>query len=594
MEGSNIYAFNLGVGDGRGSSTTLFYPRRIGRSPHFDGEDGVQEGADNYDIDQPVATSILGAAKLTSKTADGWSIGVMEAITAREEATIQYDRASESHVVEPLTSYFVSRIQRDLNEGRTSLGVIITSVDRDLSGAVGEALFGASQQDAALMRGNLNSWARSGGIDFRHRFADDTYELETAVAGTRIHGSTEAILRAQEHPNRFYQRPDATHLNVDPTLTSLGGYYTKVVLSKIKGEHVIWALGNLTYSPGFESNDMGFSGQVDQHNQFIWAQIRENDPGKVLRQWQVNLNLWSSFTFAGLKEPTALGGNVNSGLTLLNYWQIHGGLMLNAPTLHVKALWGGPAMRQDPMYNGWYKIGSDDRKAVSFGLEGWHGGQWKSGVKWTGVGPNVTWRPNNYFSMRLAGFYNHMFDTWANWDDYGPTPDLQTGDQHYIMATLTRNTLSATLRFDLTLSPTLSIQFYGSPFVTAGAYTDDKLAITEQALDPDFDRRFATVTAEQRDFDGNPNTYDLDGDGIANVDMLDTWGIRDFNFKQFNSNLVVRWEYVTGSSIFLVWSRNMSEFLETGAFSAGEDLQDLFGLEGENVFLIKASYLFSI
>ena len=596
VEGSNIYAFGLGVGDGGGSSTTLFYPRRIGRSPHFSGEGGVDGDADLYEVNQPIATTILGAAKLTGKTANGWSIGVLEAVTAREEARIDYGggRSPVNYVVEPLTNYFVSRLQRDLNGGRTSLGVIVTSVDRDLSGALGERLFGASQQDGALMEANLPRWGRSGGIDFRHRFAEDTYELEAAVAGTRISGSKDAILLAQEHPNRFFQRPDAPHLKVDPYLTSLSGYYTKAVLSKIKGKHLVWAVGNLRFSPGFESNDIGFSRSVDKNNQFLWVQLRENDPGKILRRWRLNLNARSSFTFAGLDEMTSLGGNLNGGLTLLNYWQFGGGYNLNASILNVNALWGGPAMLQDPGRGGWAWLNSDERKAISFGLSAWGGGQPRSGVEWRGMSPNLTWRPNNYFSLRLSGEYEFMLDTWANWGGYGPTTDLQTGEEHYIMADLTRNTLSATLRFDLTLSPTLSIQFYGSPFVTAGAYTNDKVAQLEHALDPEFDRRFTSVTAEQRDFDGSPDTYDLDGDGIANVDMLEAWGVRDFNFKQFNSNLVVRWEYITGSSIFLVWSRNMSEFLEHGVYSAGNDLRDLLQLEGENVFLIKASYLLNI
>ena len=595
VEGSNIYAFRLGFGDGGGSSTTLFYPRRIGRSPHFSAEDGVDADADIYDVDQPRATAILGAAKLTGKTASGWSIGILEALTTRVEAQITYaDRPTENYVVEPLTNYFVTRLQKDLNAGRTSLGIIVTSVNRDLEGSLANTLFGYAQQDSELMKSSLRDRALSGGIDFRHRFKDDTYELEASLAGSSVRGSAGAILNAQTHPNRYFQRPGATHLSVDSTLTSLGGFYGKAVLSKIKGEHWVWTVGNLSFSPGFEANDLGFSRRVDNNNQFFWVQYRENDPGNVIRRWRVNFNGWSAFTFAGAEEMTELGGNVNAGITLLNYWQIYTGLNVSAPAVHTTALWGGPAMRRDATIGGGYWIGSDSRKAVSFSLNGNAGGQPESGVKWRGIRPNLTWRPTKFFTMRLSGSYNYMLDTWAAWGGYAPTPDLQTGAEHYIMAELERQTISTTLRVDLTLTPTLSIQFYGSPFVTAGTYSNDKIVNIDKAMADKFADRFTPITAEQRDYDQNPGTYDLDGDGITNVDMPGYWGNRDFNYKAFNSNLVVRWEYITGSSIFLVWSRNMSEFLDTGAFSAGQDLRGLFGLEGENIFLLKASYLLNI
>ena len=595
VEGSNIYAFNLGFGDGGNSSTSLFYPRRIGRSPHFSAENGVDADADIYDVDQPKATAILGAAKLTGKTANGWSIGILEALTSRVEAQISYaDRPTENYVVEPLTNYFVTRLQKDLNAGRTSLGFIVTSVVRDLDGSLANSLFGKAQQDSELMITSLRDRALSGGIDFRHRFKDDTYELEASLAGSRIRGSSAAILSAQTHPNRYFQRPGATHISVDSSLTSLSGFYAKAVLSKIKGEHWVWAVGNVSFSPGFEANDLGFSRRVDSNTQFFWVQYRENDPGKYIRRLRFNFNGWSGFTFAGLEEVTELGGNINGGVTLLNYWDLYGGLNVNAPAIHTTALWGGPAMRKDTNIGGWYWIGSDARKAVSFGFNGWGGGAPGSGGEWRGVSPNVTWRPTKFFTLRLSGSYNYNLDTWAAWGGYAPTPDLQTGEEHYIMADLERQTLSTTLRVDLTLTPTLSIQFYGSPFVTAGTYTNDKIVNIDKAMAAKFDDRFTPITTAQRDYDQNPGTYDLDGDGITNVDMVGYWGNRDFNYKAFNSNLVVRWEYITGSSIFLVWSRNMSEFLNTGAFSAGQDLQGLFGLEGENIFLLKASYLLNI
>ena len=121
----------------------------------------------------------------------------------------------------------------------------------------------------------------------------------------------------------------------------------KVGLSKVRCEPWRGAVGELTYSPGFDANDLGYHRSVDRRTQFIWVQRREDQPGDLIRSWQLNFNAWSGFTSAGLKEMTELGRNLNGNLTLLNYWQLGGGLNANLPGLHFTSLWGGPARRTD-------------------------------------------------------------------------------------------------------------------------------------------------------------------------------------------------------------------------------------------------------
>lgn len=569
VEGGNIFSFTLGLGDNPMANNSLFYTRRIGRSPQHEPD------TDGY-MSMPTATSILAAGKLSGKTSSGWSIGMMNAVTAEERATIRFeDVPTTRETVEPLTNYFVSRVQKDFREGKTTIGGIVTATNRQLD------------KDYLTF---LHKDAYSGGIDINHLFGNETYQIVGTLALTNVRGSKEALLGTQQSANHYFQRPDAHHLRVDSSATQLTGYAHVLALVKVKGEHWRWALGEWTYSPGFEANDLGFSRQVDNSTQFIWAQYREDDPGDVIRRWNLNLNLWSGFTFGGLDEILALGGNVNGDLTFMNYWHVGMGYNVEAPVLHTSALWGGPAMLADARRNLWFNVQSDYRKSLSAGLNGWGGESPESGVWWRGLAPRITWRPTNYFSLQVSTRWNKMYDTWATWDDFGPITDEQTCKQHYIMVTLDHNTLSTTLRFDLTLTPNLSIQYYGSPYVTAGAYTQDKLVIEDQARADRFDDRFHTFTAAERDYDGDPYTYDTDGDGVTNFEL---WN-RDFNYKQFNSNLVVRWEYQTGSAIYFVWSQNMSQDLEIGDFDLDKDLRGLFKVDAENVFLIKASYLLNI
>lgn len=586
LEGSNIFNYALGFGDGGMGSTTLFYPRRIGRSPQ-----SYPDYEEAY-INSPRSTAILAAGKLSGKTADGWSVGIMNAVAAEEVATINFTdgRAAESEVVEPMTNYFVGRIQKDFNKGNTTVGGILTHIARDIGG---DSFFGLASDGNPHLDG-LRSGAITGGVDFRHKFADGNYEIEGSISATNVTGSAEAIENTQMSSVRYFQRPDAKHLGVDPTRTSLSGFASKLIFSKVRGKHVRGAAGYWATSPGFEPNDLGFMRSVDNHGGFVWAQYRENDPGKYIRSYSVNLNAWTGFTFSGFDERAVLGGNINGNLTFMNYWRMNAGRNINLPSLNLNALWGGPAMQGLMMKDLWWNINSDSRKAFSFGLNGWGGGDPDGIEKWSGLSPSMTWRPNNFFSLRMSTGYNTRHDEWTTWGGYGPLEDQQsaTGETRYIMAEINSTTLSTTLRFDLTLSPTLSIQFYGSPFVTAGKYTNDKMVLEDMTRAEQFDDRFHIFTDAETSYDpvANEHYYDSDGDGITNF----TVGNRDYNYKQFNSNLVVRWEYQTGSAIYLVWARNMSKGVEMGDFNLLKDLETLFNLDAENVLMLKASYLLNI
>ncbi|MEE9464452.1 MAG: DUF5916 domain-containing protein [Candidatus Neomarinimicrobiota bacterium] len=567
VEGGNIFDFSLGGG---GNRSSLFYPRRIGRSPQHSPD------TEGY-VEQPTSTAILVAGKLSGKTASGLSIGVLNTVTAEEHATIRYeDQATEHETIEPLTNYFVTRLQQDFRQGKTSVGGIMTATNRKIR----------DEQLDFLRRD-----AYAGGIDFRHLFNDDTYEISGSFVTTDVLGSVDAIWDTQENSIHYFQRPDAHHLSVDTTATNLTGYSYAVTVSKVKGEHWRGMFREASFSPGFEANDLGYHRGVDRNNQFAWIQYREDDPGNTIRNWQLNLNAWHGYTYAGFKETTMKGANVNGSLTLLNYWRMGAGYNFNLPTIHLWALWGGPAMRTDFSRNLWLYLASDDRKDLSFVLMGYRGGAPESGVWWTGGDPSVTWRPTDYFSLTASASFHVGYDSWTNWSDYEPTENQQTGEEHFIMASLEQETVETTLRFDLTLSPTLSIQFYGSPYVTAGRFSEDKLVVEGKTRSKHFDERFHTFTAEERDYDGNPNTYDTDGDGITNYELPSG---RDFNYKQFNSNLVIRWEYQTGSAVYLVWSRNMSQELDNGTFSYGRDMRQLFRADAENVFMLKASYLLNL
>jgi hypothetical protein len=188
IEGKNITNFNIGLGDGDVGNDNLFYSRRIGRRPQ--GNPELKEG---WNSDIPTFTSILGAAKLTGKTKNGLSLGFVEAMTANEKAEIDTVGGTTRQTVEPLTNYFIGRVQKDFNEGKTILGGIVTSTNRDLDARLGSF---------------MHKSAYSGGIDFTQYFKDKNWMFNINTAFSQVNGSKEALQITQRSSARYYQRPD--------------------------------------------------------------------------------------------------------------------------------------------------------------------------------------------------------------------------------------------------------------------------------------------------------------------------------------------------------------------------------------------------
>jgi hypothetical protein len=182
----------------------LYYPRRIGHIPSYSPELGTNEYAD-----VPDRTSILGAAKTTGKTEDGLSIGILESVTGKETADISSPTKDYSTAVEPLTNYFVGRIQKESNGGNIIYGGALTAVNRNI-------------KDDQLRF--LTNSSYSGGLDFTYKWDDKNYSLYSAAMFSSIHGDAEAITKIQLSPAHYFQRADADYLNLDTNKTSLTGY----------------------------------------------------------------------------------------------------------------------------------------------------------------------------------------------------------------------------------------------------------------------------------------------------------------------------------------------------------------------------------
>jgi hypothetical protein len=553
VEGGNLFSFGLGFGDG-GWGEGLFYSRRIGRPPQ-----GSADAGDGGHKHTPSESTILGAAKLSGKTAAGWSIGVLNAVTAQESAEVAPAiGARRNVVVEPLTNYLVTRLSRDFRNGKSAVGAIATSVARD--GDVATAL-------------ELRSTAFSGGVDTRHRFDEDRWELQAFLLGTRIHGSERTITKAQRSSARYFQRPDADHTVLDTTRTSLSGSSFGVNLSKIAGGH--WRLGTgLTVrTPGFEPNDAGFMSETDAISPFFYLGYDQSSPQGPFRRYRLNLNAWDGWTTGW--EHYGGGGNINGNFQLQSYWGGYGGINYNGVGVNTAVLRGGPAYLKEPNWNWWYGFNSDDRKSVRFFFNGWGNARFASESWNYGLGPEVSWRPSTRAQISVGGNYS------KNLEDVQWIERVGSGDAaRYVFGRMDQSTVGVTTRMDLAFTPTLTLQVYAQPFVSGGEYTDLK-RITDPRAER-YEDRFAPIQAR---LEGDRYFADLDGNGSE-----ESFKKPDFNSRQFNSNVVLRWEYQPGSALFVVWAQGRENSTRTGSFDLDGDLNDLFSTRPRDVFMVKLSY----
>ena len=555
QEGAGIFRLGIGLGDGDGENEGLFYSRRIGRAPQ-----GNPPGSAQW-VERPSQTRILSAGKVSGKTAGGWSVGLLSALTGTETARALLDGEELRPTVEPRASYSVARIQRDFRAGATSVGGIATGTIRD--GGPADELF-------------LHRRGWSGGVDLRHRFGGGDFELRSFLLGSRVEGSPDALYRTQTSSARYFQRPDAEHVDLDPGATHMEGWAGKVEIYKIAGGN--WRGASFTHfrSPGFEVNDLGFMPSSDFITQWLWVQRRSDRPGGHLRNWMVNLNAGSSWTFGG--ELRHRNGNVNwNGSTLGNlfFW---GGVNLNDLGFSTNLLRGGPGIRTARSLSGWHGISTDGRRDVQVSLNGNWSARPESDSWTVGVNPNVRWRPSGRTTLRVGPSLSRRVED-RQWVQAVPTDD----GTEYVFGRMEQNTLAMTLRTDVALTPTLSLQLYAQPFVSSGSFEDFKRVADPRARR--YGDRFQGVEAEL--VDGSYRA-DLNGDG-----ELESFRNPEFSSMQFRSNAVLRWEYRPGSTAYLVWSQARTGFEPDGEFQVGRRLDDLFSAPAENVLMVKVSYWFN-
>lgn len=572
VEGADIFQFGEGGPRGSvGSGPQLLYSRRIGRSPQ-----GSTPSAAVFD-DVPSTTTILGAAKVTGRVGAGWSLGILEAVTAEESAPyIDASGDRGEQVVEPATNYLVGRLRRQFGEGETRFGVIGSATNRNLAGTpLGE---------------RLHRSAYAGGIDFAHEWGNREWRLSGVLTGSLVQGNAEVITRTQRSSTRYYQRPDADHLDLDPAATSLSGYYAFMEWSRLAGTFTPRAVLALA-SPGYEVNDLGFQSASDRIIFDTHFQYNEVVPGNLFRSWNVGGGPDAMWNYDGRRIFTNV--NVNINFQFLNYWSTSTRLAYEPRVDDDRLTRGGPMASSPAGHDGRISINSDSRRSATAGLSfDWSmddGGSWSRGV-----GLNLNLRPRETLQIRVSPNVGRSYNEAQYVTSVADELATDTFGRRYVFAGLDRTSFSVDTRVNVTFSPTLSLQLYAEPFISIGDYGTLREFAEPGTYDfLDYGEDVGTVT---REVDGGYRV-DPDGEGAADSFLV---GDRDFSYRSLIGNAVLRWEWRPGSTLYLVWQQRRIDSVTgrdasgndewVGEFDLSRDTEDMFGTKPDNVFVIKVNY----
>lgn len=561
VEGKNIYEFqpsNTIVINNFGSDN-LFYSRRIGRSPHF-----TPEISDSGHLKMPESTKILSALKLSGKTRKGLSVGLLESVTSNEWAKIEEAGVHSKKIVEPLTNYLVARVQQDFNKGETTVGGIFTAVNRKID-----------DPDLEF----LHKEAYAGGVDFKHSWKERTWYFAGNVEFSNVQGKQEALINTQQSSARYFQRPDARHISVDSTLTSLSGYGSTLKFGRQSNKMVQFETSVTVRSPGLEFNDLGYMRYSDFFHHGSWLAFYKRDPFAIFNNLYINTNYWMYWDYAG-KHTTTLF-NTNWHAEFKNKWYLNTNVTRETRHISNDLLRGGPSFHLPGSIEANLNIFTDQTKKF-----------WMYAGNYRGYGDQNNFTAYDYYGglnlqpmNALSIMLEPDFLILNSQLQYVQTLDY-SGEKRYIFAEMDQKTLLMTFRLNFTINPELSVEYYGQPFVSAGKYTNYKKITVPDA--ENYTDRFHIFSSGEISRDEVNNQYNVYENHNQQPDYI--FDNPDFSFRQFRSNLVIRWEYLPGSTLFLVWSQGRTHSVSDGSFSYANDIQDLFSTKATNVFLIKLSY----
>ena len=552
---------------------SAFYSRRIGRAPT-----GSSLATDtNTFADIPDATTILGAAKVTGRTAAGYTVGLLNAVTGDATARVQTPTGQRGHqLVEPLADYFVGRLKKDFLTGNLVVGGVASGVARRLDDAFDPRL----AQHAELY-----------GNDVFYSWGERMYQFQASAAVTDVAGDPRAIALRQQSSARYFQRPDRgagsdgfLSNRFDTTATNLRGVGAYARLAKVSGNW-FWETQVNTRSPGYETNDYAFQQNADYTTLIANVGRAWTKPGS----WYRSINL-----IGGGQRQTNYEGDVTqkqlhlwSSMTTPQFWNVSGFVMSRPSSIDDKALRGGPAIRVPQFGFAEVDISTDSRSKLIGSWGGSHAWDARGGAN-AQVYANATYRPAPNLSLSFGPSYfdGHSYAQYVT--AVADTTATNFYGARYVLSNLDQRTLGLDTRASVTFSPRMTLELYVQPFFASGNYFDFKEYVAPRSTETVvYGRDRGTITATPGRNNSSAYTVDPDGVGPASAFSFDN---PDFTQRSLRGNAVFRWEYRPGSVLYVAWTQSRFTDDVFGNLDLQRDRHALFATVPDNVFLVKASW----
>jgi hypothetical protein len=513
-----------------------FYSRRIGARPI---------GSLQADfVDHPATSTILGAGKITGRLASGTSVGMLGAVTTEESAqsfTVATGSFGRGRVA-PRTTYGVGRIQQEFGAAGSTAAFMATTTHRDMP---------ADDPLAAIAA--RNALTASG--ESLLRFREGEYEIGMNLGVSHVAGDAPAIAALQRTSARYLQRPDAGYLRYDAARTSLTGVKGGVSAERTAGRHWLWQVNADVISPEFEINDLGRLNTADNIAGWATLEYRETQPGRLFRNYAIALEHEREWNFGRQQLANSIGSDAE--VTFHNFWSSEFSVEFMQATQDPRLTRGGPTMGTP---GGWsasamVRNSSAARTRGNVRLEYEEN---EDGGFAFGLSADLTLRPAVRWELSFGPAYEREVEDQQFVAALDGGHALTFG-RRYVFAFVDRSTLSSEIRLNYAFKPDINLEFYGEPFAASGRYYD-------------FGELIAAGSRERRAYDGP------------------TLRNRDFNVLSFRSNVVLRWEWKPGSTLYVVWQQDREESETRPDRVGARDLFGSFGASGNNVFAVKTTF----
>jgi hypothetical protein len=548
LEGAQL--FNIG-------HPNFYYSRRIGARP-------IGPAAGDY-VDYPDATSILAAAKLTGRLQSKTSLGFLAAVTDDEHARVaagtplsQRDVAVSPHAV-----HVVGRVLQEFGASASTAGFIVNYVHRAME--EGSPLADLYSRNALGVAGNTLL-----------RFKGGQYEFRASGGGSFLNGSEQAVERWQRSSSHYAQRPDREYSPLDPTRTSMTGWSIQMNFDKTGGRHWLWGANTKIDSEDFEVNDFAQLNGADGWMTNANLRWRETQPGRVLRSYQFQVDVQTDTTLRGLMQSGRVRGSVNA--TWLNYWTSSFNVSRELSTTSVSLTRGGPLMGRGPGWSSSLNVGNraSSRTRISGNV---YVQRNADGAATNRVQGTFSMRPGPRWQLSASPYYDRVTEPQQYIGTLGGGRAATYGNR-YVFAFIDRSTMSMEYRLGLTLKPDVNLDVYAEPFAASGRYYD-----YGELLEPRSRERLQYGTSGTT-LRLNPDGSRVVTDGAATINLRN----RDFNTLSFRSNVVLRWEWRAGSTIYVVWQQDRAGTDVLGTrVNVGDAFRSITA-PGPNIFLVKTSF----